>query len=938
MAFNYSWLAGPICVLLVFVLFPIGWHIYVRFRTARQKAFLDKLRAAKALGLSRVPSMTWTSAGQQAETLPLLSCEQPLDAVSVEVYQKQQQPASQAMYGSGKGHSVNSDITNNDDRVPLLLGGASSQQEEQMLLLGNPEMRFQLRFEKLGLKLLRSDHKVLEGVTGQLMPGRLTAVMGGSGAGKSSFLTTLAGRATYGEELGLLEINGIPDSLKRYKHLVGFVPQEDTMLRMLTVYETLYFSAMTRLPRHMSTQQKLGLIETVLEVLGLSEIRFSKIGDEDTRGISGGQRKRVNIGIEMVGQPSVLFLDEPTSGLDSSSSKEVCGCLQRLAKTGLTVVAVVHQPRYEIFDMLDDLLLLGKGGRTVYLGPSKQALSYFEGLGFRCPSQCNPADFLIDVCMGEVAREGRPDFTPADLFTEWSQQAALQQQVGGPAGGETNSVSEPEYEVPSAGYSLQHQFVLQKIGSWCEFTAMFWLCLAIPIAIPYAIYSQPRSVRRAEGGALGTAISMTFIFGAVAAAIAPHAPSAVADMLSFMGAFSCVVVVIVLVRVCLRHDPLFLAHVLGGMSSGPFFMWFVWKRADVAGIQRYGAVLGCGCYMLLLGLLVLIGQLGTPNLYVAVSVGLIPLQGLALLVVFASRYRRLPTKDRVAPSVLTTTWQVAKRGLLQLSRSWLAIGFDLGLMFCTGLFMGVLFFDRPYQPPIIDSLFPSGNCTELPEVVCTFLQLPKDDPIPSEASLTCLAVALSAVTSSLRIFGNETTVFRRESAAALSTEAYYLGKSLAHLPVIVLAPLFFTLGYYSLLQPSASFWPYFLLYFHIYFACAGIAYLISVLVPRDMSQLAGVLVVLVFMMFSGSSPNLQQLADNKLIPNVLVYPTYISLFRFSQEAYYLVEIAPFHTNPVTMNKFYGYEAGDFVSCFVVMSQLAIVFRMAAYVGLVRREV
>ena len=159
---------------------------------------------------------------------------------------------------------------------------------------------------------------------------------------------------------------------------VGFVPQEDIMMRMLTVKENLTLSAMLRLPAHWSNIRKRQFVGATLDILGLHSIRHSIIGDETERGISGGQRKRVNIGLEMVADPTVLFLDEPTSGLDSTSSMEVCDALGKIASLGVTVVTVIHQPRYEIFTAFDDVLLLGKGGRTVYLGPSDDALEYVK--------------------------------------------------------------------------------------------------------------------------------------------------------------------------------------------------------------------------------------------------------------------------------------------------------------------------------------------------------------------------------------------------------------------------------------------------------------------------------------------------------------------------------------------------------------------------------
>ena len=152
------------------------------------------------------------------------------------------------------------------------------------------------------------------------------------------------------------------------------------MMRDMTVKENLQYSGKIRLSSTLNELEKRVKIRKCIRLLDLRAIRHSLIGDENSRGISGGQRKRVNIGLEMVAEPSVLFLDEPTSGLDSTSSLDVCKALRDIADTGITVITVIHQPRYEIFTMFHDVLLLGKGGQTVYLGPSEKALEYFEGL------------------------------------------------------------------------------------------------------------------------------------------------------------------------------------------------------------------------------------------------------------------------------------------------------------------------------------------------------------------------------------------------------------------------------------------------------------------------------------------------------------------------------------------------------------------------------
>ncbi len=244
----------------------------------------------------------------------------------------------------------------------------------------------------------RSGQRVLSGVNGEIKHGRLTAVMGPSGSGKTTFLTTLAGRANYGKTVGTIFLNKRPDSLTNYRKLTGFVPQEDVMLRELTVEQNIRYAALTRLPITMTDAAREKQIEKIIRLLGLGDIRHSIIGDELTRGISGGQRKRVNVALELVAEPVVLFLDEPTSGLDSSSSFEVCRVLQRVAhEMHLTVVAVIHQPRYEIYTMFDDVLLLAKGGHTVYLGETAKAETYFADAGFPTPPKVNPSDHQMDV-------------------------------------------------------------------------------------------------------------------------------------------------------------------------------------------------------------------------------------------------------------------------------------------------------------------------------------------------------------------------------------------------------------------------------------------------------------------------------------------------------------------------------------------------------------
>eukprot|EP00002_Diphylleia_rotans_P028953 TRINITY_DN5858_c0_g1_i1.p1 TRINITY_DN5858_c0_g1~~TRINITY_DN5858_c0_g1_i1.p1 ORF type:complete len:661 (-),score=115.98 TRINITY_DN5858_c0_g1_i1:1597-3579(-) len=316
---------------------------------------------------------------------------------------------------------------NSSDASSIFVRNSISPGESEMQEIDKPKfMTFDLKFVDLGCTLeikkgfIRKQITkipILAGVTGELPHGKVTAVMGPSGAGKTTFLNVLCGKVP--RTSGVVYINGREDDIERYTKVIGFVPQEDVMLRSFTVEEILTHSARIRLPRGTSQMEIKKKVDEVIQLLGLGECRHSIIGDEHQRGISGGQRKRVNIAMELVMSPSMLFLDEPTSGLDSSSAEECVRALQTIARLGINVIAVIHQPRVEIFRMFDTLLLLGKGGRTVYLGPPMDAVEYFQGLGYEVEENVNAPDWYMDITSGLVKNvtKGNPD--PSHLFEEW---------------------------------------------------------------------------------------------------------------------------------------------------------------------------------------------------------------------------------------------------------------------------------------------------------------------------------------------------------------------------------------------------------------------------------------------------------------------------------------------------------------------------------------
>ncbi|KAG1358751.1 ABC transporter G family member 17 [Cocos nucifera] len=288
---------------------------------------------------------------------------------------------------------------------------------ESLLVRDKPEHRVPASAEKLhpgqGLEFLNLSYSVikkqkkdgvwikkeaylLDDISGQALRGRVTAILGPSGAGKSTFLDALAGRIAQGSLEGSVSIDGRPVTTSYMKKVSSYVMQDDQLFPMLTVFETFMFAAEVRLSPSISKSEKKRRVWELLDQLGLQTTAHTYIGDEGRRGVSGGERRRVSIGIDIIHKPSLLFLDEPTSGLDSTSAYSVVEKVKDIAKGGSIVLMTIHQPSFRIQMLLDRVIVLARG-RLIYLGSPAALPDHLAGFGRPVPDGENSMEYLLDV-------------------------------------------------------------------------------------------------------------------------------------------------------------------------------------------------------------------------------------------------------------------------------------------------------------------------------------------------------------------------------------------------------------------------------------------------------------------------------------------------------------------------------------------------------------
>ncbi|XP_052174866.1 LOW QUALITY PROTEIN: ABC transporter G family member 35-like [Diospyros lotus] len=307
--------------------------------------------------------------------------------------------------------------------------------------------------------------QLLREVTSTFRPGVLTALMGVSGAGKTTLMDVLAGRKTGGYIEGDIRISGFPKKQETFARISGYCEQTDIHSPQVTIRESLIFSAFLRLPQDVRKEDKMVFVDEVMDLVELESLKDAVVGMPGITGLSTEQRKRLTIAVELVANPSIIFMDEPTSGLDARAAAIVMRTVRNTVDTGRTVVCTIHQPSIDIFEAFDELLLMKRGGQVIYSGPlgrnSHKIIEYFEAIPGvpKIKEKYNPATWMLEV--SSIAAEVRLGMD----FAEYYKSSALAQR---------NKALVKELSVPPAG--AEDLFFPTKFSesTWGQFKSCLW--------------------------------------------------------------------------------------------------------------------------------------------------------------------------------------------------------------------------------------------------------------------------------------------------------------------------------------------------------------------------------------------------------------------------------------------------------------------------------
>ncbi|XP_058076795.1 pleiotropic drug resistance protein 3-like isoform X2 [Magnolia sinica] len=307
--------------------------------------------------------------------------------------------------------------------------------------------------------------RLLHDITGAFRPGVLTALMGVSGAGKTTLMDVLSGRKTAGTIKGDIRIGGYPKVQETFARISGYCEQTDIHSPQITIKESVIYSAWLRLPCQIDSSTKAEFVAQVLEMIELDGIKDNLVGIPGVSGLSTEQRKRLTIAVELVSNPSIIFMDEPTSGLDARAAAIVMRAVKNIGDTGRTVVCTIHQPSIDIFESFDELILMKRGGEITYAGPlgphSSTVIEYFEGIsGVRkIKDNYNPATWMLEVTATAIETQLGVDFAHIYRASSlYKDNKELVMQLSSPPSGSTDLHFPTRYSE----------------NSWGQFKACLW--------------------------------------------------------------------------------------------------------------------------------------------------------------------------------------------------------------------------------------------------------------------------------------------------------------------------------------------------------------------------------------------------------------------------------------------------------------------------------
>mmetsp|Transcript_2757 Transcript_2757/g.6592 ORF Transcript_2757/g.6592 Transcript_2757/m.6592 type:complete len:656 (-) Transcript_2757:287-2254(-) len=372
--------------------------------------------------------------------------------------------------------------------IPIVCAGPGGVERESRVDTEGPSMTFEdIRFE-VSLKKTGQRKVILDNLSGIFPASSMTFIMGPSGAGKTTLLDALADRMHGGDLTGTTKVNG--QSLKpwQFRAVSGYVQQEDVLVPVLTAEETLFYAALFYTTD--SAEARSRAAES-LRILGLEKSAGTWVGNALIRGLSGGQKRRLSVGIELVAKPRILFLDEPTSGLDSTSAAAVVEALRRITRVeGTTMALTIHQPAEMLMRMSDRVIVLS-GGRTAYAGPSADAVQHMASLGHSIPPHTSTSEFLLDLVNADFSDAP----TVEKILTAWTkspQAVANADMIQNANGGGAAASRAGGNVVPTTQYATPfwHEFVvLTRRGflNTLRNPLVIWLRMALYVTLSIMI-------------------------------------------------------------------------------------------------------------------------------------------------------------------------------------------------------------------------------------------------------------------------------------------------------------------------------------------------------------------------------------------------------------------------------------------------------------------